>query len=39
MNPLEVRQAYRLWAPRYAEETLPRFLDDELARAILQGLP
>jgi len=38
-NPLDVRQAYRLWAPMYAEETLPRFLDDELARTMLQDLP
>lgn len=38
-NPLDVRQAYRLWAPLYAQETLPRYLDDELARALLQGLP
>ncbi|MGA9670702.1 MAG: class I SAM-dependent methyltransferase, partial [Terracidiphilus sp.] len=36
---LDVRQAYRLWAPTYAEETLPRHLDDELARVMLQGLP
>jgi malonyl-CoA O-methyltransferase len=36
---LDVRQAYRLWAPTYAEETLPRHLDDELARAMLQSLP
>jgi SAM-dependent methyltransferase len=38
-NQLDVRAAYRLWAPTYAEETLPRYLDDELARAMLQGLP
>jgi malonyl-CoA O-methyltransferase len=36
---LDVRQAYRLWASTYAEETLPRYLDDELARTMLQGLP
>lgn len=36
---LDVRQAYRLWAPTYAEENLPRHLDDQLARAMLQGLP
>lgn len=36
---LDVRQAYRLWAPRYSEETLPHYLDDELARAMLQDLP
>jgi SAM-dependent methyltransferase len=38
-NQLDVRQAYRLWAPMYAEETLTHFLDDELARAMLEGLP
>jgi malonyl-CoA O-methyltransferase len=38
-NQLDVRQAYRLWAPTYAEETLPRYLDEELARAMLEGLP
>jgi SAM-dependent methyltransferase len=38
-SQLDVREAYRLWAPTYAEETLPRHLDDELARAMLQGLP
>ena len=38
-DPLDVRQAYRLWAPVYAEETLPRYLDEELAHAMLEGLP
>jgi SAM-dependent methyltransferase len=38
-SPLGVRQAYRLWAPTYARETLPHFLDGELAHAMLQGLP
>lgn len=38
-NRLDVREAYRLWAPTYAGENLPRYLDDELARAMLQGLP
>lgn len=37
-NQLDVRQAYRLWAPRYSEETLTHYLDDELARTMLQGL-
>lgn len=36
---LDVRQAYNLWAPTYVEETLPRHIDDELACAMLQGLP
>lgn len=36
---LDVCQAYRLWALTYAEETLPRYLDEELARTMLQGLP
>jgi malonyl-CoA O-methyltransferase len=38
VNQLDVRQAYRLWAPTYAEETLLCYLDDELASAMLQGL-
>jgi SAM-dependent methyltransferase len=38
-TPLDVCQAYRLWAPTYGEENLPRHLDDELARAMLEGLP
>jgi SAM-dependent methyltransferase len=38
-NQLDVRQAYRLWAPAYASETSTHYLDDELARAMLQGLP
>jgi malonyl-CoA O-methyltransferase len=38
-NPLGVRQAYRLWAPTYAKETLPHYLDGVLAHAMLQGLP
>jgi malonyl-CoA O-methyltransferase len=36
---LDVGQAYRLWAPTYAKETLPHYLDGELAHAMLQGLP
>lgn len=38
-KPLDARQAYRLWAPTYAEETLPRHIDEELAQVMLQGLP
>jgi malonyl-CoA O-methyltransferase len=38
MDNLDVRQAYRLWAPTYADQTLPRYLDDELARIMLDGL-
>jgi malonyl-CoA O-methyltransferase len=36
---MEVREGYRLWAPTYADETLPCFLDEELARDMLGGLP
>jgi ubiquinone/menaquinone biosynthesis C-methylase UbiE len=36
---LEVRKAYSLWASTFSKETLPRYLDDELARAMLSGLP
>jgi malonyl-CoA O-methyltransferase len=36
---LDVRQAYRLWAPTYAKETLPHYLDGELAQAMFRGLP
>jgi SAM-dependent methyltransferase len=38
-NQSDVRQAYRLWAPTYDEGALLCYLDDELARAMLQGLP
>ncbi|MFZ0301680.1 MAG: class I SAM-dependent methyltransferase [Terracidiphilus sp.] len=38
-NPVAVRQAYRLWSSTYAKETLPHYLDGELAHAMLQGLP
>ena len=38
-SKLDVREGYRLWAPAYAKETLPCFLDDELARAMVRGLP
>jgi malonyl-CoA O-methyltransferase len=36
VNALE---GYRLWAPTYAAETATSFLDDELARTMLSGLP
>ena len=35
---MDVREAYRLWAPRYADETSTHSLDDELARDLLEGL-
>src|ERR1700677_850429 len=38
-NQLDVREAYRLWASTYDEETLLCYLDSELARTMLQGLP
>lgn len=38
-SQLEVRDGYRLWAPDYAVETATSFLDDELARTMLDGLP
>jgi malonyl-CoA O-methyltransferase len=36
---LNVRDAYRLWAPTYADETATSALDEELAHGMLQGLP
>lgn len=36
---IDVREAYRLWAPGYADETATHFLDDELARQMLEGVP
>jgi malonyl-CoA O-methyltransferase len=39
MLELDVREAYRLWAPTYAVETAISFLDEELARKMLRGLP
>jgi malonyl-CoA O-methyltransferase len=39
VDELGVRDAYRLWAPSYAAETVASFLDDELAREMLRGLP
>ncbi|HWE83945.1 MAG TPA: class I SAM-dependent methyltransferase [Terracidiphilus sp.] len=38
-DPLDVRQAYSLWSSTFAQETLTRHLEDELARRMLQGLP
>jgi malonyl-CoA O-methyltransferase len=38
-SEMDVRAAYRQWAPGYAAETATSFLDDELAREMLQGLP
>lgn len=34
MNALSPREAYRLWAPTYANETAISFLDDELVTAL-----
>jgi malonyl-CoA O-methyltransferase len=39
VRELDAREAYRLWAPSYAAETATSFLDEELAREILRGLP
>lgn len=39
IQDLDVREAYRLWAPTYADETATSFLDEELARKMLHGLP
>lgn len=36
---LETREAYRLWAPTYAAETVTSLLDDMLAQDMLAGLP
>lgn len=36
---LNVREAYRLWAPRYPAETATSFLDEELAQGMLAGIP
>jgi malonyl-CoA O-methyltransferase len=35
---LDVRDAYRLWAPTYVTETVTSVLDDALAREMLSGL-
>jgi len=39
VRELDAREAYRLWAPTYVPETATSFLDDELAREMLSGLP
>lgn len=39
IDKLDVRQAYRLWAPTYATETATSFLDEKLAREMLDDLP
>jgi malonyl-CoA O-methyltransferase len=39
VSKLDVREAYRLWAPTYAAETVTSFLDEELARQMLFDLP
>lgn len=39
IDTLDVREAYRLWAPTYAAETVATFLDEQLARKMLAGLP
>jgi malonyl-CoA O-methyltransferase len=39
IKELDVREAYRLWAPTYAAETATSFLDEKLAREMLRGLP
>lgn len=39
VDELGVREAYRLWAPTYAVETAISFLDEELAKELLTGLP
>jgi len=39
VRELDARSAYRLWAPTYVTETATSFLDDELARKMLGGLP
>jgi malonyl-CoA O-methyltransferase len=39
IEELHVRDAYRLWAPTYADETATSALDEELAHEMLQGLP
>jgi malonyl-CoA O-methyltransferase len=36
---LQVCEGYRLWASAYAAETTTSYLDDELARVMLDGLP
>ena len=38
-DELDVREAYRLWAPTYFTESTSSFLDEELAQQMLRGLP
>jgi malonyl-CoA O-methyltransferase len=39
IKKVDAREGYRLWAPTYAKETATSFLDDELARSMLNELP
>ena len=39
VDELEVREAYRLWAPTYETETVTSSLDEDLSRTMLRGLP
>jgi|ERR1700733_6264523 malonyl-CoA O-methyltransferase len=39
LSELNVVEAYRRWAPSYSTETVPSFLDEELAQEMLAGLP
>jgi malonyl-CoA O-methyltransferase len=39
ISKLDAREGYRLWAPTYATETAISFLEDELAKRMLHGLP
>lgn len=39
VDRLDAREGYRLWASSYSDETATSFLDEELARAMLNGLP
>src|ERR1700678_1231836 len=39
ISKLDAREGYRLWAPTYATETPISFLEDELAKNMLHGLP
>lgn len=38
-SKLDAREAYRLWAPTYIAETATSFLDEEVTRRMLRGLP
>jgi SAM-dependent methyltransferase len=39
VDELDAPQAYRLWAPTYSAESATSFLDEEVAREMLRGLP